>query len=188
MRARQKYIALSIWLLSLGCSGLQVSQDYDVTADFSGLASFAWKSEVQAKTGDIRVDNPLLDARIRTAVERALTASGYRKVSDAPPDFSIAYVYQIRRKVASDRVRTGVGFGFGSSGSFGSVGVSSGGGVSEIDEGMLVIDITDPDDGDLLWRGTGIRPLSRRSNPEQITADIDQTVDKILAQFPPLSD
>jgi hypothetical protein len=185
MQALRKQFLLTLSLLALGCSGLEVSQDYDVNTDFSGLKSFTWKSEDQKKTGDVRVDNPLLDRRIRAAVERSLTAKGFRKGSSGEVDFTVSYVYQIRRKVGSDRVRTSVGFGTGSGGGFGGVGVSTGGGVSEYDEGMLVIDITATDSDSLLWRGTGTRQLSRRSNPEQVTAEVEETVDRILVQFPP---
>ena len=185
MRELSKQFFTAAAILVLGCSGLQVSQDYDPKADFSGLGTFAWKSEDQPRTGDIRVDNPLLDARIRAAVERALTDRGFRKVAGGAPDFAVSYAFQIRRKIDSERVRTSIGFGSGGGGSFGGVGVSTGGGVSEYDEGMLVIDLTKPDDSHLLWRGTGTRRISQRSNPEQITAEVDETVDKILSQFPP---
>jgi hypothetical protein len=185
MSVLRKQFLLTVSLLALGCSGLEVSQDYDVNTDFSGLKSFAWKSENQQKSGDVRVDNPLLDRRIRSAVERSLTAKGFRKGSSGTVDFTVSYVYQIRRKVGSDSVRTSIGFGSGSSGGFGGVGVSTGGGVSEYDEGLLVIDITATDSSRLLWRGTGTRRLSRRSNPEQITAEVEETVNTILAQFPP---
>ena len=185
MRELRTPVLLATALLALSCSALQVSQDYDVNADLSDLATFAWMSEKQAKTGDVRSDNPLLDGRIRAAVERTLAAKGFRKQSGGAVDFAVSYVFQIRTKIGSDRVRTGVGFGFGSSGSFGGVGVSTGTGVSQYDEGLLVIDITEPGSGKLLWRGTGVRPMPRKSDPQEITADIDETVEKVLAQFPP---
>jgi hypothetical protein len=185
VRELRLHIILAVSLLVLGCSGLEVSQDYDVKTDFSSLKSFAWKSEQQSRTGDIRVDNPLLDERVRTAAERTLMAKGFLKDTGGTPDFIISYAIQIRRRIESERVRTTIGLGSGGGGGFGGVGVSTGGGVSEYDEGMLVIDVTDPGTGDLLWRGTGIRRLPRRSNPEQNAAHVDETVEKILAQFPP---
>ena len=185
MREQQRRWILASLLLVLGCAGIEVSQDFDENASFAGLKTFAWQSENQAKTGDIRVDNPLLDARIRAAVQRDLIAKGFRKGAAGTVDFTVSYVFQIRRSIGSNRVRTGVGIGFGGSGSIGTVGVSKGSGVSEHDEGMLVIDINTPDSRKLLWRGTGIRRMSRGSDPDKITAEVDETVGKILAQFPP---
>ena len=171
----------------LSCSGLQVSQDYDRNTDFSNLRSFAWKTESQAKTGEVRVDNPLLDRRIRAAVNRNLTAAGFVEIPNGTPDFVVSYAFQIRTRIGSDGVRTSIGFGSGGGGSFGGVGVSSSGGVNQYEEGTLVIDLTSVEGGDLLWRGSGTRRLPRASNPEQITATVDQSVDRILAQFPPQS-
>ena len=85
MRKLWQHAIPALTLLVIGCSGLEVSQDYDVNTDFSGLKLYAWKSEKQAQTGDIRVDNPLLDARIRAAVDRALTAGGLHKAPEKPP-------------------------------------------------------------------------------------------------------
>jgi len=49
----------------------------------------------------------------------------------------------------------------------------------------LVIDIIAAGNGKLLWRGTGARRLSQRSGPQEITAEVNETVEKILVQFPP---
>lgn len=178
-------LLLALFAMILGCSGITVSQDYDETLDFTGLKTFNWKAATQKKTGDVRVDNPLLDSRIRTAVNRSLSEKGYQKVSQGAPQFYLVYQYSIRSKVGSDEVQTGVGIGFGGSGRRGTVGVSSGGGVSQYDEGMLVIDIIAAGSENLLWRGTGVRRLRTESGPEEITQDVNEIVEKILAQFPP---
>ena len=190
MKALHLSVILTLLAFSAaGCSGLKVSQDFDKSTDFSRLKSFAWKSEKQEKTGDIRVDNPLLDSRIREAVEQSLSGNGFRRASEGTPDFYIGYKLSIRSRVGSDGVSTSVGFGVGSgsrsSGSFGGVGISSGGGVQQWDEGTLVIDITDTKTKDLLWRGTATRRVSRHATPEETTESVNEMVGKTLAQFPP---
>ncbi|MCK4534104.1 MAG: hypothetical protein KAT81_01160 [Syntrophobacterales bacterium] len=62
-----KYKPIIIMLLVIvsGCSDIKISQDYDPAKDFSGLKTYAWQFEIQAKTDDVRMDNPLLNARIR---------------------------------------------------------------------------------------------------------------------------
>ncbi|MBW2590916.1 MAG: DUF4136 domain-containing protein [Deltaproteobacteria bacterium] len=185
MRKLNNMIFLTFLTLFIGCSGIQVSQDYDVAAEFSNLKTFNWYLAKQKKTGDLRVDNPLLDSRIRKAVERSLAQKGYQKMIKGTPDFYVGYKYAILTRIGSERVSTGIGFGFGGSRSFGSVGIGTGSDVREYDEGMLVIDITDTKNGKLLWRGTGTRRVSRHSDPEKITKEVNENVDKILAQFPP---
>ena len=169
----------------LGCSGIEVSQDYDKEATLSNLNRYAWQSETQAKTGDVRVDNPLLNNRIRKAVETNLENKGMQESADSVPDFWIKYEYVIRQKVRSSGVRTGVGFGYGGSGSFGGIGVSRGADVRSYDEGLLVIDVMEPESGKLLWRGQATFYVSEHSNPEESTEQINTVIQKILNQFPP---
>ena len=178
-----KLIILLVCVLLLACSSVRVSQDYDPTKNIQGLKTYAWKSETQEPTGDFRVDNPLLDARIRDAVDRNLAALGFKKISDGKPDFLVAYQYVIQRKIESDRVSTGVGFGFGTWGSRGGVGISTGSSVSEFDEGLMAIDFLDVGKGALLWRGSGSRRVNQHEDPARTTQKINEMVDKIMAQL-----
>ena len=185
MQKLKNMIFLSLLGIFISCSGIEVSQDYDAAADFSSLKTFTWLMAKQKKTGDLRVDNPLLDLRIRKAVDSSLAKKGYKKIFQGTPDFYVSYKYGIFIKIDPERVHTGIGFGFGGSGSFGSIGFRTGSDVRGYDEGMLVIDITDAENEKLLWRGTGTRRVSRHSDPDKTTKEVNENVDKILAQFPP---
>ena len=181
-------IFLVIALLSLlgGCQTIQVSQDYDVSRNFSALKTYDWQTKTQPKTGDIRVDNQLLDTRIRTAVDRTLAEKGYQKIAGEKTDFTVSYKYSIRSKLESDNVGMGVGFGWGRVGRYGGVGVDTGRYISEYDEGMIVIDLIDAAKGDLIWRGTGTARVDQHAKPDEITKGVNEAVEKILSQFPPL--
>ena len=176
-----------LWIATVlsGCASVRVSQDYDVASDFSQFQTFGWASEAQPKTGDIRTDNPLLDARIRKAVEQALVGKGLRQVDKEIPDFTAAYRLVVQSKIESSPVSIGVGTGFGiGSGSYGGIGVGTSN-VESYDEGLLIIDFTDTKNGDLIWRGTGSKRLPRQSDPQRTTEEVNSLVDKILAQYPP---
>ncbi|MCP4372118.1 MAG: DUF4136 domain-containing protein [Deltaproteobacteria bacterium] len=187
MQKLKNVIFLTVLVLLAGCSGIEVSQDYNMNVNFSNLKTFSWYSAKQKKTNDLRVDNPLLDSRIRKAVDRSLAQKGYQRKSQGSPDFYVGYKYAILRRIRSERVRTGIGFGFGGSGSFGSIGIGTGNDIREYDEGMLVIDITNTKNRKLLWRGTGTRRVSKHSDPKERTKKVNKTVEKILSQFPPQS-
>lgn len=174
-------LALFIW----GCSGIEVSQDYTPGSDFNQLKIFAWKDKDQKKTGDIRVDSQLLDDRIRRATEAKLLEKGVTKSTGQPPDFFIKYRYSISQKVYTTPLSTGLGLGYGSYGSYGSVGIRTGTEINEYDEGLLVIDFLKPGSDVLLWRGTSTRMVETHSTPEKTLQDIDQTIGKMLDQFPP---
>ena len=98
----RKWICLMVILLGItGCSGIRVSQDYDPNTRFGQLTTFAWASPTQEKTGDPRIDNPLLDERIRAAVTRALTQKGYTLTMDRAPTFSVRYRYLLHQRLDS---------------------------------------------------------------------------------------
>ena len=168
-----------------GCSGVKVSQDYDPGKALPVVKTYQWETTSQAMTGDVRIDNPLLDARIRKAVDRVFSEKGFQKVADGLPDFKVGYQLSISQKIQSDDLRTGFGFGFGSYGRGGGVAVGTGNTVTQYDQERLVIDLTDVKSGELLWRGNGTRRLSEHTDPEKAEKSVNELVEKILAQFPP---
>ena len=59
-------------LFIFGCSGIEVSQDYKPDTNFNNLKTYTWKYINQEKSGDVRIDTPLMDDRIRTITESNL--------------------------------------------------------------------------------------------------------------------
>ena len=186
MRIVKPSFYLLLLLILGGCAGVRVSQDYEPGTDFSAYKTFDWKSADQPQTGNIRIDNPLLDGRIRKAVELALDAKGFRKTDRASADFLVEYNLAVQAKVDSSPVSIGTGFGIGGGGSFGSIGVGTPV-VDSYEEGLLIINIYDTKTGRLIWRGSGTRRLGWQSEPAKTTEDVNTLVDKILAQYPPSS-
>lgn len=168
-----------------GCSSLEVSQDYQPDSDFSNLKTYAWKVKDQEKTGDMRIDSQLMDDRIRKATEEKLLEKGFIKITGETPDFYIIYKYSISRKIYSNPVSTGMGYGYGRYGRFGTIGIRTGTEINEYDEGLLIIDFLKPDSDIVLWRGSSTRVVETHSTPEKRIQDIHQTIGKMLAQFPP---
>lgn len=165
-----------------GCSSVQVSQDYDPHADFSPYGTWQWKESVQVPTGDIRVDNPLLDRRIRRAVENHLRG---RHVSPARerPDLYLAYHLAVERKLRSDSYYSSVGVGRYYDPWYGGFGADTR--IYQYDECRLTIDIHAGETDELLWRGVGVYRLKTYKTPEAADLAIQKTVDRILLQFPP---
>lgn len=170
--------------LSVACSTVRVSEDFDPNADFSSMNSFAWKHDEQPRSGDIRLDDPLLNQRIRAAIDETLAAR-YSKVEREAADFLVAYELGIRQKIRSDDTHSGVMIGTGRRGTFGGFGIGTGSAVESYDQGMLFIDVLDPKSGKLLWRGKGTDVLSEHADPAAVTEQVYEIVEKILAKFPP---
>lgn len=173
--------------LTLACSGIAVDHDYDPSADFASLQTWAWLPHA-GKSGDPRLDNALLDSRIRAAVESELAAKGYTRASSGKPDFQVTYHVSVEGKLDVDTVYRDY-----PRGGYGRVGYRRGGWgytetrVREYDEGTLLIDVLHAGSGALLWRGSGVATVQEESTPEKRTKRINAAVKKILERFPPNS-
>ena len=175
--------ALTLALL-LGCSTVSVNQDYDPDADFARLKSFAWYPAPRARTGDHRLDNPLIDRRIRSAVERELAERGHRLVTNGRPDFFVAYHLSLEQRLDVRTINHMYSpHWVGRRGSVRFAGSQTH--VTEFQQGTLILDISDALAEQLVWRGWGSRRLRNDPSPERSTEIVDAAVSEILAQFPP---
>lgn len=180
-------LVLVVLVLSLfGCATIKVGQDYDPSFDFTRTRSYAWLSPVQPQSNDPRADNPLLDGRIRAAIDAGLAAKGFQIAVSDLPDLHVRYLYSVDRRLETDDFNTGFGFGFGSSGPHTGIGFGTGYGIREVDEGLLVIDLLDAATGKLLWRGTGVNRLHDQPDPARAAQAANETVARILSQFQPV--
>ncbi len=175
-------IGLVLFFLQ-ACSGITVSQDYEKEYNFAGLKTFAWKPDENNGYG-IK-ENDLVDKRIRTAIENNLLTKSYRLVDTYTPDFFISYNVTVEQKITSSGVTGGVSIGRSSYGRYGGIGMSTGSEVRAYDQGTLLIDVTIPLGDKLVWRGISTQSVSEHTSPSESTANINETVEKILAQFPP---
>ena len=165
------------------CSGVKVSQDYVQGYNFTRLKTFAWKPNDNNEYG-LR-DNALVDKRIRTAIENQLTARSYVLTSSGVPDFYVSYKVTVEQKLSNSGVSSGVTLGRSSAGGFGGVSLSTGSRVSSYDQGTLLIDFTEPLEDQLIWRGVSTQAIDDHLDPEESTVIINETVAKMLDQFPP---
>ena len=175
------FIGAAALTLLTGCSSVNVSRDYDVSTDFSKLKTFAWQHEEQPQTGNPRIDNDLIDERVRAAINAELKAKGFRLVDKAGADFHMAYFIDYKQRIGGSSVSFGMGGG--SYGRHGGVGYNTG--VSDYEEGHLTIDIINPSDEKNIWRGVGRRTAYDGNSPKKITKVVNSAVAGILKKFPP---
>jgi hypothetical protein len=173
-------LAATVALLT-GCSSVTVNRDYAADTDFSALKTYAWKHEVQPRTGNPRVDNDLVDQRIRTAVDATLNAKGFSAADASAADFLLAYYLEYRRRISGSTWSFGLGSGYYDR--YGSVGYNSS--INDYDEACLTVDVIDRDSGKAIWRGVGIRTTYESTRPDKVTKIVNHAVERILADFPP---
>lgn len=159
--------AIAVALLS-GCSILDTSFDYDTGHDFSGLKTYGW---IEKQDGSIEA------RRARDAVDAALKARGFQP-TDARPDFQVAAYVSTQ-----DRIRV-VDWGY----NYHPRGRWYGGrdlDVWQYEEGSLVVDVIDPGQSALLWRGTASKAIDSTWTPEERDAEARKAASALIAEFPP---
>jgi hypothetical protein len=166
----------------LACATVRVSTDYDPSADFTSMGSFAWLDDRSGVAGDRDGVSGLLDRRIRSAVEAELGAKGLTRADRADAALLVAYRLSIETKLDVDTIHTSAGYGVGWYGGMASQTI-----VSEYEEGTLLIDLIEASSKQLVWRGTGEARVRESPSPEQREERVRQAVREILANFPPAS-
>lgn len=166
-----------------GGSGVSVSSDWNPDADFSGIETFAVLDEVE--------ENNLIDdftrGRVKAAIAGTMESRGFRRVNDPNgADISIGWQVTTEQRSSFQTVRTSWGsYGWNRSGW--GVNVSTGQTIERTyDVGTLVIGIYDVGEDQLVFQaaGTGTLPGGVQS-PNQRTAWINGSVEKMLQDFPP---
>jgi len=180
-----------------GCATVQVQRDYDTDVSFEELETYTLLEQAGKSTGHPAVNSPLVDRRIRSAIERELDAMGFRRVTSGDADFKVAahVVAEERLSVATlDRYgynnygyrnygyrRSGYPFYYG----YGGAGIITRDYVREYVQGTLILDIIDGRENELIWRGWASKALAHEPSPDKVDKYVFEAVGKILEGFPP---
>ena len=170
-------------LLALaGCSSISVNHDYDTHADFTTYQTFAWmerSQEMPANAEQAEQSSDLLDRRIRGSIEGELAHRGMAQVTGSEADLLVVYHLGTQEKVQV----TDWGYSYSN--------YYWGYGGRQIDvyqytQGTLIIDLVDAGTQNLVWRGSGTKTIDRtQKSPEQLQANIDEAVGRIMQSYPP---
>jgi len=176
-------LALAGALLPTDTAAQKVSYDFNRTANFAQVRSYAIKSS------DKMSDNELVNDRIRTAIAGTLAAHGM--TSSSTPDVYIlpSVSTEMRRQVTSygpGWYDPFFGYGYYNSGWYGAYGWGiSGYEVRDVQYSTLTIDMVDAKSGALLWRGRGVRSVNPNWKPDTVDRKVFKAVAKIFKHFPP---
>ncbi len=177
MRVDRRIVLLLAATVLAACSRFVVETNYDRSAKFTSLRTYAWQPGPQPATGDPRIDDTALDQTVRGAIERVLAKKGFRGAAEGTkPDFFVRYSVALRQNTrgqTSDR-------------SYGDAGLySSHPDTYENDEGTLQIDIVNATNSKLMWRGAGVAVVDPSRSPDTRRKRINAAVAQILSKFPP---
>ena len=174
MRMNTLVTTLGLVLASATAARAQnVTYDYDKTADFSKIKTYAWIHGQE-------LQDELNHKRVMSAIDAELAARGLTRVeANGIADVLVAYSAEFDRNLQIE----------GSSMDWGGPlyrGNRNGSArVAEIVTGTLVIGMLDPETKAIVWRGVATRDVDMKASPEKRDKDVNKTVAKLFAHYPP---
>jgi len=182
---------LAMALLSGCATGFKATYDHDANHDFSNYQKFAWISKNPMKVGEgVTTPNPLLEPRIMSALETALTARGFQFVTDAESaDFVLSFTIGARDNIKVDSYPTmsmGYAGGYPRHWGWGAAYhcCATDTQVRQYTTGILAVDIFDVKERRPVWHGVASKTITE-SDREQLDNTIRAAVDAILSGYPP---
>jgi hypothetical protein len=175
-------------LILVSCTSVNVYSDYDKETDFSEFKTYAFY-----KKGIDKVEISDLDKkRILRAIEKELKLKGL--VPSENPDLLVNIFTKSREKIDVYNNNYygwypwyyGYGYGYGYGPGYGpgyGFGYTN---VTSSTEGTLFIDLIDARKKELSWQGIGVGLLSYHKNIEKKEARINEFVNHIMTQYPPM--
>ncbi len=180
--------AVALLLLCSACSTLNVNTDFNPEYDFTRLKTYAWLDKDSVPSSDTRINNDLMIARVRNAVEKSLEASGFVKDDGGSADFRVSWHGAIQKKLQVDTIDhfySSYGYGALYRDPFMGGASTRTSTAREYEVGTLIVDILDPVHHKLIWRGSGSDRIGNDTDPEKSTQKINAAVSAILKDFPP---
>lgn len=171
--------------LLLAACATTANIDYRQGYDFSSIRSLDIRPALAPASSDPRVNSPLVDQRIRTAIAAWMKSHGYRVVSRGG---DAALTYRIGTRSGLESNDSGVSFGYGAFGRHTALGLGYGFPLYDIDtydDAVLTIDVLDAHDDSLLWRGSSSRRIGNGNTPEKLDELVKGLVSDVLDNFPP---
>ena len=178
MRWRLPVYAILLAAWATGCTSPKVGYDYDRSVNFNRYHTYAWVAIAQESTGDRRVDSSLVDARIRTAIDRVLGQQGYTASPNNSPDFLVAYHAGMKDMMKGASTQNYIGDR--AHGTFTTISD-----LQPYHEGTLTIDIVDATSRQLIWQASAKADVDQSLGPEERDARVNSVVRAMLSHFPP---
>lgn len=182
---RKIFLLSVIIMLAAGiAAGQDVRYNFDRDADFSKFKTYKWVTLKNAAKLD-----DLVDKQIKAAVDAELARKGLSKVDDDNADLYVGYQAAVGQEKQFTSYNTDWGYGGGwyRGGWYGPAGGMSTttGQTSTIYKGQLALDMYEPANHSLVWRGVGSKTIDPKAKPDKQQKNLQKAVAKILKNYPP---
>ena len=175
---RNILLVVFLTLITMGCSSVSVTSDYDTSVDFNNYKTFYVYSGV-LKDSELETA-PLVKKRVLEAAASELQKKGLTLTDSSKADFTVFALATTKEKMNVNTYGYGYGYGWGPYPYGRNIDVSY------YTQGSLILDLVDDKKDQLIWRGIGTAVLEDRGTPQEREQYINDAVAKILEQYPPV--
>lgn len=148
-----------------------VSTNYMPGTDFTKYKTYRWGS-IEGGAHP----NQIIDAEIKSAVDKQLAAKGLTKVDGDKSDLVVAY------QTAVGQERQWNGYGMGGGVRWGGMATATS---QTISVGTIALDFYDPASKQLVWQGRATKTMDPSASQEKTQKNLDKAMEKLLKKYPP---
>jgi hypothetical protein len=159
-------------MASSAVSQIDVQYNFDKTADFAKFKTYKWT----ALENQSPIDK-LTDEQIKSTLEAAFSQKGLKQAAgDGSADLLVGYETNegVERRFAQ---LSGYGVGTGWS--------ALSGDTSVIYQGQLAVDMYDPANHHLIWRGVADKTLDPKADSKKRQKNLTKAVTELMKNYPP---
>jgi uncharacterized protein DUF4136 len=174
----------------LDAAGLKIKTEYDRSADFSSLRSYAWlptptyRTQTTPEVEDRFLAAEALDGPIRNAVDRVLATKGLKPAAQGTtPDCFLVYYAAFGAEINANVLGEHYAYitGWGSP----QVGGTPTTALRVLEQGTVVIDLLNRDKKVAIWRATANGAVDRDQTDQQRLRRIKDAAESMFKKFPP---
>ena len=170
MRFKDHFWFVLIFGALISCSSIHVQSDYDEEVDFTSYKTYLWLRVDKDKKPKLK--NPLIERRVKRAINDELIKKGLEIKKGGKPDLWITFHIGTSNKIDVTRYNYNPWKPRGGRTMI----------VDRYKEGTLIIDIIDRKQKQLVWRGSATQMIQSGDVGGEA---IKKAVTKILSEYPP---
>jgi len=183
MNLKTALLPLALAFLA-GCTPFTVKYDYDAHAGYASYKTYDWYAASKRAQGKSDgVENPIMDRRVRGAVERELAAKGFKTEKSGEPDFLVTYYPVYRHGTVYTTTTMGTGWGWHRPWGYG-LGTQFTE-ARNFREGSIILEVVDNKSNQLIWQAVAEGALTGLDDPEDADHQVAEAVKQMLSRFPP---
>jgi len=120
------------------------------------------------------------DAEVKQAIEKALAARGLKKAEGGEGSLLIGYQLALtQERQVNSYTSGGYGYGWRYGGGMATTTATT----STINIGTVALDMYDPGEKALVWRGQASKTIDAKAKPEKRQKNLDKAMTKLLKDF-----